>query len=119
MNSIQIVGFIAGIFTGISLLPQLFKIIREKETEDISLWMLLVLLAGLALWTIYGVLINDLPIIITNSFSIIINIIILFFRFRYKKGDQKKIVIGRFKVHSLISISGMVFYINKNKFLTK
>ncbi|MEP6597215.1 MAG: SemiSWEET family transporter [Ginsengibacter sp.] len=55
MNSIQIVGFIAGIFTGISLLPQLFKIIKEKETEDISMWMLLILLAGLALWTIYGV----------------------------------------------------------------
>ncbi|MEO7393568.1 MAG: SemiSWEET transporter [Chitinophagaceae bacterium] len=85
MNTIQVIGFIAGIFTGISLLPQLFKIIKEKKTEDISVWMLIILMAGLALWVVYGIQKNDLPIIITNSFSVVINIIILFFRFRYKK----------------------------------
>ena len=85
METTQIIGFIAGIFTGISLLPQLIKIIKEKKTEDISTWMLLILMGGLALWITYGVLINNLPIIITNSFSMVVNVLITFLRFRFKK----------------------------------
>ncbi len=84
MDSTQILGFIAGIFTGISLLPQLIKIIKEKKTEAISTWMLLILMGGLALWISYGVLINNLPIIITNAFSLLINIAIIFFRYRFR-----------------------------------
>ena len=84
MDSIQILVFIAGIFTGISLLPQLIKIIKEKKTEDISTWMLLILMAGLALWISYGVLISNLPIIITNTFSLLINVAIIFFRHRFR-----------------------------------
>ncbi len=85
MNTIQVLGFIAGIFTGISLLPQLIKIIKEKKSEEISIWMLLILMVGLALWTTYGILKNDLPIMITNSFSLTVNIIILILRFKYKE----------------------------------
>ncbi len=48
MYSAQILGFIAGIFTGISLLPQLIKRIKEKKTEDIPACMLLILMGGLA-----------------------------------------------------------------------
>lgn len=87
MEITQIIGFIAGIFTGVSLLPQLIKIIKEKKTEDISTWMLLILMGGLALWITYGVLIGNLPIIITNSFSLLINIIIIFLRFKFQ--DKK------------------------------
>ena len=46
----QVIGIIAGICTGISLLPQLFKIIKEKKADDISYFMLFILLAGLAGW---------------------------------------------------------------------
>ncbi len=84
----EIVGFIAGIFTGISLLPQLIKIIKEKKTEDISIWMLLILLAGLAGWVIYGFLKQDLPIIVTNAFSLLVNIIIIILNFIYSKNEK-------------------------------
>ncbi|MDQ6845133.1 MAG: SemiSWEET transporter [Bacteroidota bacterium] len=84
MDTDRLIGFIAGIFTGISLLPQLIKIIKEKKTENISALMLLILMVGLTLWIIYGFVKNDLPIIITNAFSLIINLIIIFFRFKYK-----------------------------------
>ena len=73
----SIVGIVAGILTGISLFPQLLKMIKEKKATDISLPMLLILLAGLAMWIWYGVLKSDLPIIITNSFSLLMNILIL------------------------------------------
>jgi MtN3 and saliva related transmembrane protein len=78
------IGIGAGILTGVSLLPQLIKIIREKKAENISYIMLIVLLAGLAGWIWYGILKNDYPIIITNSFSFLVNSLMIFFTIRYK-----------------------------------
>jgi MtN3 and saliva related transmembrane protein len=82
----QLIGIIAGICTGISLLPQLIKIIKDKKADDISWVMLIVLLAGLAGWIWYGTLRKDYPIIITNSFSFLVNVAIIFFTVRYRKG---------------------------------
>jgi MtN3 and saliva related transmembrane protein len=81
----QLIGIIAGICTGISLLPQLIKIIREKKADDISWVMLFILLAGLAGWVWYGILKEDYPIIITNSFSFLVNVAIIFFTVRFQK----------------------------------
>jgi MtN3 and saliva related transmembrane protein len=80
----QMIGIIAGICTGISSLPQLIKIIKEKEADDISYFMLLILLAGLAGWVWYGILKKDYPIIVTNSFSFLVNTAIVFFTSRFK-----------------------------------
>ena len=84
-NYSQFVGIGAGVCTGVSLLPQLIKIIREKKAENISWGMLVILLCGLAGWIWYGSLKSDFPIIITNSFSLLINLFIIYFSLRYKK----------------------------------
>jgi MtN3 and saliva related transmembrane protein len=85
MEFTSYIGIAAGIFTSISLLPQLIKIIREKETENISSFMLFILIAGLGLWIWYGLLKKDYPILITNSFSFLVNSLMIYFTFRYKK----------------------------------
>jgi MtN3 and saliva related transmembrane protein len=87
LNYTSVIGIIAGIFTAASLLPQLIKIIREKQVEDLSAGMFITLMVGLALWIAYGFLRSDLPIIATNCFSFLLNISILILRFKYKKGD--------------------------------
>jgi MtN3 and saliva related transmembrane protein len=66
------------------LLPQLIKIIKEKKASSISFGMLTVLLAGLCGWIVYGILKKDYPIIVTNSFSLLTNIIIVVFTAKYK-----------------------------------
>lgn len=81
----QIIGIVAGICTAVSLLPQLIKILREKKVEDISYFMLLILMTGLAGWVWYGILIEDYPIIVTNSFSFLVNVAILILRFKYRE----------------------------------
>jgi MtN3 and saliva related transmembrane protein len=85
MEITSYIGIVAGICTAVSLLPQLIKIVREKKAEAISGFMLLILLAGLALWIWYGIMKEDYPIIITNAFSFIINSLIIYFTLRYKK----------------------------------
>ena len=84
MNDIsQYVGIGAGILTSVSMLPQLFKIIKEKRAEDISYLMLFILLAGISGWIWYGILKSDYPIILTNCFSFLVNIVIIFFSVKY------------------------------------
>lgn len=81
----EFIGIAAGICTAISLLPQIIKIIKEKKAQDISLFYLFVLLGGLALWTYYGVLKSDVPIIATNVFSMILNIAMITLGMIYKR----------------------------------
>jgi len=69
------------------MLPQLIKIIKEKKAEDVSLIMVLVLLAGLSMWIVYGIMKQDWPIIVTNCFSVVVNLLLLFFRIRYAGKD--------------------------------
>lgn len=85
MNWTQIIGLAAGVCTATSLLPQVIKTIKEKKAEDVSLIMLLVLGVGIALWIVYGIKRNDLPIIATNAFSLLVNITMVFLRIKYNK----------------------------------
>ena len=86
----EIVGLAAGICTSTSLLPQLFKLIKHKKAEDISLFYLIILFIGLGLWIWYGVLREDFPIILTNGFSLVINGIVIVLGIRYKKAHKEK-----------------------------
>lgn len=83
MINVQIVGIVAGVLTATSMLPQLIKVLKEKEVENLSIVMLLVLLGGLALWAVYGFMKEDWPIIVTNCFSLLVNLLLIFFRLRY------------------------------------
>lgn len=87
MDFITLIGVLASIGTGTSLVPQLVKIIKEKKAGDISLLMLAVLFAGLGLWIYYGCLKKDWVIIVSNSFSLLVNSCIVVLTIRYKKNN--------------------------------
>jgi len=84
-NVILIIGIAAGVLTAASMLPQVFKTLKTKEAEHVSPLMLIILICGVSLWFLYGILKTDLPIILTNGFSILINFTMLFLRWRYRK----------------------------------
>jgi len=87
-NFTEVVGLTAGICTALSLLPQIIKIVKEKKAQDISLFYLIVLLCGLTLWTYYGFLKEDVPIIATNIFSMVLNIIVIILGSIYKRKEN-------------------------------
>ena len=84
MTLISIVGIAASVLTATSLIPQLLKIIKEKKAENVSVGLVLILFGGLALWIYYGVLKKDLIIIISNSFSFIVNLALAILALKYK-----------------------------------
>lgn len=79
------IGIIAGMLTSISMIPQLIKVIKEKDVKNISWSMITVLLVGVSLWVIYGILKLQWPIIVSNAFSVLVNLTFLIYYFIYKK----------------------------------
>jgi MtN3 and saliva related transmembrane protein len=85
MNQPMVIGIIASIFSATALLPQLIKLIRDKKPQEVSSGMLLILFVGLAFWIYYGTLISDWIIIISNSFSLLVNLTIGILAILYSK----------------------------------
>jgi len=84
MDAITIIGLIAALFTTVSLLPQLIKVYKTKSTKDISTGMFTLFGGGVLVWFVYGVFVNDLPIIVANSLAFIQAAVILIFKAKYK-----------------------------------
>jgi len=89
MDSTKVLGIAAAIFTATSMVPQLIKILKQKKAESVSIGTVMVLLCGLVLWVWYGFKKDDVPIIATNAFSIIINILLVFFGIKYKEKNKR------------------------------
>lgn len=79
-----IIGGCAGILCTLSFLPQVIKIFRSKNTRDISLSTFSIFSIGVFLWFIYGLLIKDIPIIMTNIAIFILALSIVFMKLKYK-----------------------------------
>ncbi len=56
MTFADLIGMAAGFCTTVSFCPQIVRIQRTKSAEDVSLVMIFILLAGIALWLLYGIL---------------------------------------------------------------
>jgi len=71
MTLISIIGVLAAIVSTINQLPQAYKTIRSKDTHSLSLWMYIMVWTATSLWLLYGILLNDFPLILSNSISIL------------------------------------------------
>lgn len=67
MDLITIIGTAAALCSTISFVPQAWKIVRTRDTSAISTGMYAVTVTGFALWTAYGLLLMQWPLIATNS----------------------------------------------------
>lgn len=85
----NVIGILAAIFTTVANIPQTYTIIREKSTEHISVTTYFILLTGTLLWSTYGIMKSDWPLILTNGFTSITSIIIIALNFSSKKTINK------------------------------
>jgi len=80
---VELIGFTAAA-TGTSLmLPQIIKSIQTKRVDDISFGMLVLYFLNCLLWLIYGILILNWPVILSNFIALIISIIQLILKKKY------------------------------------
>jgi MtN3 and saliva related transmembrane protein len=77
-----VIGLVAAVCTTAANLPQLKKAWTTGETDDISLKTLLLFACGLGLWVVYGVLREDIVIILANGISLALLAALLYLKLR-------------------------------------
>lgn len=77
------IGIIAATLCTSSFLPQVLRIFKTKHTKDISLVTFSLFSTGVFLWMIYGILINDMVIILANALTFIFAIAIVAMKIKY------------------------------------
>jgi MtN3 and saliva related transmembrane protein len=79
---ITIIGLLAAALTSLSYIPQVRKALPSGFTGDLSSKTLAVLAAGLALWTVYGMLKGDYVIIVANAVGLALVSTLIGFKIR-------------------------------------
>ena len=66
MDNIEALGLAAAFFTTVANVPQAIKVMRTRSTKSLSAPTYAMLFAGLLMWTAYGIIRGDLPVILGN-----------------------------------------------------
>lgn len=73
----DMIGYTAATLTSIAFLPQVIKTIRSRDTTSISLLMYSLFVAGVLCWLIWGILLQQWPVIVANLVTFILSAVIL------------------------------------------
>jgi MtN3 and saliva related transmembrane protein len=82
-SSVELLGALAAVTTTLCWLPQLFKIMRERQASGVSLVTNAALAGGVFLWCVYGVLIASWPVIAANAVTLLFILAIVGLKLRY------------------------------------
>lgn len=82
---ITIVGYISGVLTTVAGIPQVIKVFRSSSTKDLSYVSLSMSAFGLCMWTIYGVLLKEQPMIIFDMLSLLNCTILISLKIYFEK----------------------------------
>ena len=83
MNSVEWIGFVAGVFVASSLLPQVIKSWKTKSTKDISIAWSVINLLGQLLWLFYGVLIGSLSLIVMTALTFLMVMLMVLLKLKF------------------------------------
>lgn len=84
MPFVDILGYSAGAITSLTFLPQVIKTWKAKSAKDVSLLMFIIAAVNEVMWIVYGVLLNNWVIILTNAIVLAMSLIMIFLKLKYK-----------------------------------
>ena len=84
MSNKSIFGWIASSITLLYKLPQIYKIIKNKSSKDLSIHSYNLQSLGYIFYGIHGYAIKDDPILVMGTVALIQNLICIFLHFKYK-----------------------------------
>jgi MtN3 and saliva related transmembrane protein len=82
-TQIELIGTAGATLTTLCWLPQAVKVIRDKETRALSLSATTAFTLGVGLWLIYGLAIENWPLIGSNAVTLALMLPILAMKLRY------------------------------------
>ena len=86
MDIDTLIGTVAGCLSTAAFVPQAWQIWKTKSARDVSLAMYAVLIAGVALWIVYGLRRDALPLVLTNGVILAVAMLILAMKRKFGNG---------------------------------
>ncbi len=77
MDISTLTASIAGICMAVCQIPQAVKVYQTNETENISILMQIILTLGIAMWFTTGILVDSVPMYLSNGFCLVFCLYIL------------------------------------------
>lgn len=116
MIELPIIGLFAGLLTSGCQIPQAIKVYKTKSTKDLSGLWIAILLAGTIVWLYYGLSINDIPLILWNTFSLLPLSYIAFQKYRDIGPQYNRLLSGPFAIikneKRLVEVNANTLYEN-------
>ena len=79
---VNAVGVAAAFCSMTSFVPQIVKIVRERDASSVSLRMYVATVTGFCFWIAYGLMIGSWPVAISNLISLSLSGAILLLKWR-------------------------------------
>ena len=80
---LPLIGLAAAFVTTVCWLPQAIRIIRTRDTAAISLPAYAAFALGIGLWLVYGLILGDAPLILANSITLVLQLVIVGLKIKY------------------------------------
>jgi len=90
MELTDVLGYVAGALTTIALVPQAWRSFRTKDVSGISLRMYCIFTLGVAIWLAYGIMLHEMPMMLANSVSLVLALLVLAMKLKYRKREPQQ-----------------------------
>lgn len=85
MTGTDILGYAAGAITSLTFLPQVIKTWKEKSAKDVSLLMFVIAAVNEVMWIVYGALLDNWVIILTNAIVLAMSLTMIYLKLSYNR----------------------------------
>jgi MtN3 and saliva related transmembrane protein len=76
-------GWIASSLCTLILVPQIIKAIRTRHTDDVSMFMLVLSVAGNAFWVAHASMTQNIPLIVGGGLISLMSIVLIIFKYMF------------------------------------
>jgi|TARA_B110000444_G_scaffold24372_1_gene20184 MtN3 and saliva related transmembrane protein len=87
VDDIELIGMLAAVLTTIAFIPQVYKVIKTKSSDGLSLTTYFIFITGVGFWLIYGLFKSSISMIIGNGVTFILASIIITYILKNKKSN--------------------------------
>lgn len=86
----DILGYCAAVLSTVSFVPQVIKVVRSGETEDLSLGMFVCTALALTMWCAYGIWTGAVPLAVANGLTALLATVILAVKLRNDLAKRRR-----------------------------
>ncbi len=76
-------GWLASLLCTLILVPQIFKALKTRHTDDVSMLMLLLSVSGNGFWVAHASITQNIPLLVGASFISLMSIMLIIFKYKY------------------------------------